>query len=215
MTRKKLYVCNTPPDHAKTHTLSISYITWRILKNPNLRVLIISKTQDLAKDILSAVKDRLDSRTPMFEKLKGDFSPPEGFEGNSTEWRQDRIRLSVDILTSGEKDPTVRAAGMGQQIYGKRADLIVMDDCVDLGNVHNFEQQIKWTQKEVQSRLVVGGTLLIIGTRMASQDFYSEITKPERYPARESSPYTYLSQPAVLEMAPDPEGWVTLWPWSN
>src|SRR5882724_11430984 len=23
MTRKKLYVCNTPPDHAKTHTLSI------------------------------------------------------------------------------------------------------------------------------------------------------------------------------------------------
>jgi hypothetical protein len=215
MTRKKLYVCNTPPDHAKTHTLSISYVTWRILKNPNLRVLIISKTQDLAKDILSAVKDRLDSRTPMFEKLKEDFSPPEGFEGHSGEWRQDRIRLSVDVLTSGEKDPTVRAAGMGQQIYGKRADLIIMDDCVDLGNVHNFEQQIKWTQKEVQSRLVVGGTLLIIGTRMASQDFYSEITKPERYPARGASPYTYLSQPAVLEMAPDPDEWVTLWPWSN
>src|SRR5260221_10620032 len=110
MTRKKLYVCNTPPDHAKTHTPSISYITWRILKNPNLRVLIISKTQDLAKDILSAVKDRLDSPTPMFEELKRDFSPPDGFDGNSSEWRQDRILHSVDVLTSGENDPTVRAA---------------------------------------------------------------------------------------------------------
>jgi len=214
MTRKKLYVCNTPPDHAKTATLSISYVTWRILKNPNLRVLIISKTQDLAKDILSAVKDRLDSRTPMFEELKRDFGPPEGFQNNSSEWRQDRIRLSVDVLSSGEKDPTVRAVGMGQQIYGKRADLIIMDDCVDLSNVHEFEKQIRWTQKEVQSRLVQGGSLLIIGTRMASQDFYSEITKVERY-SRGESPYTCLTQPAVLEMAEDPSDWVTLWPWSN
>ena len=214
-TRKKLYVCNTPPDHAKTHTLSISYVTWRILRNPNLRVLIISKTQDLAKDIVGAIKDRLDSRTPMFEELKNDFGPPEGFENNSREWRQDRITLSADVLTSGEKDPTLRAAGMGQQIYGKRADLILMDDCVDLGNVHEFEKQIRWTQKEVQSRLVVGGSLLIIGTRMASQDLYSEITKPERYPARGASPYTYLSQPAVLETAEDSADWVTLWPWSN
>lgn len=214
-TRKKLYVCNTPPDHAKTHTLSISYVTWRILRNPNLRVLIISKTQDLAKDIVGAIKDRLDSRTPMFEELKRDFGPADGFENNSREWRQDRITLSADVLTSGEKDPTLRAAGMGQQIYGKRADLIVMDDCVDLGNVHEFEKQIRWTQKEVQSRLVVGGSLLLIGTRMASQDLYSEITKPERYPTRQASPYTYLSQPAVLEFGEDPDSWVTLWPWSN
>lgn len=215
MTRKNFYVCNTPPDHAKTHTLSISYVVWRILRNPNIRVLIVSKTQPLAKDILSAIKDRLDSRNHMFEKLKSDFGPAEGFQENSSEWRQDRIRLNSDVLTSGEKDPTVQAVGMGQQIYGKRADLIILDDCVDLGNVHEFDKQIRWIQKEVQSRLVLGGSMLIIGTRMASQDLYSEITKAERYPTRNSSPYTYLTQPAVLEIAADPEDWVTLWPWTN
>ncbi|HET7641718.1 MAG TPA: hypothetical protein VFK47_23605, partial [Ktedonobacteraceae bacterium] len=39
LTRKHMYVCNTPPDHAKTHTISISYVVWRIVKNPNIRVL--------------------------------------------------------------------------------------------------------------------------------------------------------------------------------
>jgi hypothetical protein len=209
-----MYVCNTPPDHAKTHTISISYAVWRIVKNPNIRILIISKTQDLAKDILTAIKDRLDSRVPMFEELKRDFGPVEGYEANSAEWRQDRIRLNTDLLTSGEKDPTVQAKGIGQQIYGKRADLIIMDDCIDGTNVHEFEKQIRWTHKEVQSRLVDGGTLLIIGTRMASQDFYREIMQGHRYP-RGVAPYTLLTQPAVLELDEDPNEWVTLWPKSN
>lgn len=212
---KNLYACNTPPDHAKTQTLSINYVVWRIIKNPNIRVVIISKTQPLAKDILSAIKDRLDSRNPLFEELKRDFGPMGGFQEGSTEWRQDRFRVNPSLLTSGHKDPTCQALGIGQQIYGKRADLVIMDDCVDLGNVHEFEKHIRWIQKEVQSRLVEGGSLLLIGTRMASQDLYGEIIRPERYPARGSSPYTYLSQPAVLEITPDPETWTTLWPWSN
>ncbi len=37
---------------------------------------------------------------------------------------------------SNEKDPTLQALGIGGQIYGARADLIILDDCVTLSNLH-------------------------------------------------------------------------------
>lgn len=215
---RRMYVCNTPPDHAKTTTISTAYVVWRIVKNPNIRVLIISKTQDLAKDILSSIKMCVDEQLPGYEDLKNEFAPACGWHGQSKDWRTDRIKLDPTLITRegvDKKDATVQAKGIGQQIYGKRAELIIMDDCIDLANVHEFEKNIKWTQKEVQSRLILGiGALLIVGTRLASQDFYSELMRPDRYP-KGTPPYTYLSQPAVLEMAEDPEDWVVLWPKSN
>jgi hypothetical protein len=56
--------------------------------------------------------------------------------------------------------------------------------------------------------------VLVVGTRIAPVDLYSEIRKPEHYP-EEVSPWTYFAQPAVLEFDEDPEKWVTLWPRSN
>lgn len=43
---------------------------------------------------------------------------------------------------------------------------------------------------------------------------YSELRNPDRYPD-ETSPWTYLGQPAVLQFADDAHDWVTLWPRSN
>jgi hypothetical protein len=58
------------------------------------------------------------------------------------------------------------------------------------------------------------GTVLVVGTRIAPVDLYSELRKPDYYPDEES-PWTYFSQPAVLEFADDPADWLTLWPRSN
>ena len=55
---------------------------------------------------------------------------------------------------------------------------------------------------------------MVIGTRVAPVDLYSEILKPDRYPDGEC-PWTYFAQPAVLEFADDPQDWVTLWPRTN
>jgi hypothetical protein len=45
-------------------------------------------------------------------------------------------------------------------------------------------------------------------------DLYGEIIKDEYY-GDEDSPWTYLTQPAVLEFHDDPKKWVTLWPRTN
>lgn len=206
---------NTPPEHAKSTTLTINYVTYRICQDPNIRIIIISKTQDMAKKFLRAVKDRLGGINPAYLNITSDFAPEGGFSANSAAWTADAIYISGELRDSGEPSPTVQALGIRGHIYGSRADLILMDDCVDSSNAHDFAKHIDWIQNEVSSRLAYpGGRLLLIGTRLAPVDLYSEIQKPEYY-ADEESPWTYLTQPAVLEYDDDPNKWKTLWPWTN
>lgn len=210
----QMVLINTPPFHSKSMTITINYVTYKIVEDPNIRVLIVSKTGQSANKFLSAIKDRLSSKTRLFEDLKNDFAPAGGYDGNEAVWRNNMIYLNPDLRTRGEKDPTIQALGIGQHIYGARADLIILDDCVDLENAHEFEKQINWIQNIVDSRLEPGGMMIAVGTRLAAQELYSELRNPIWYTDGDI-PWTYLSQPAVLEFAEDPENWVTLWPRTN
>lgn len=212
----EVLIVNTPPEHAKSTTITVNYVTYRICQDPNVRIIIVSKTGDMAIRFLRAVKDRLTSDNPAYAKLQRDFAPEGGFNAGSAAWKANEIYVSSGQRDSGEPSPTVRALGIRGQIYGSRADLIIMDDCVDMGNAHEYEKQIDWIQNEIMSRLAVpGGKLLLVGTRLQPVDLYSEIQKPEYYADDEESPWTYLTQPAVLETADKPEDWVTLWPKTN
>jgi hypothetical protein len=175
--------------------------------------MVVSKTQAMAQKFLLSIKNRLTH--PRYQDLHLAFGPPGGFEKNSDSWKQDLIYLSSESRDSGEKDPTVQAIGIRGHIYGARADLIIMDDCVDHTNAHEYEKQIDWIQSEVMSRIDNdGGKLLVVGTRLRPKDLYSELRDPMRYPD-ETSPWTYFAQPAVLEFTDDPTDWVTLWAKTN
>lgn len=205
-------VINTPPEHAKSTTITVNYLTWRIVQDPSIRILIVSKTQNLASKFLFSIKQRL-AESKAYAELQRDFGPPGGWSEGASTWTSTQIRVAG--VDSGEKDYTVEAVGIGGQIYGTRTDLVVMDDCVDNTNHGQFAAQIDWIQNIVQSRVAdVGGRMLLVGTRMATIDLYSEILKPQYY-SEDESPWTYLTQPAVLEFAEDPADWVTLWPRTN
>lgn len=203
---------NCPPEHSKTITLSVDYVTYRICKDPNVRVVLVSKTQEMAKQFVYAIKQRLTH--PRYSELQADFAPPDGFKGQSAVWQAAQVYLGAASRDSTEKDPTLAALGIGGQIYGARADLIILDDCIILSNANQYESQIRWVQQEVLTRLGPAGRLVVAGTRVDSVDFYRELRNPERYPDGKS-PWTYLAQPAVLQYADDPKDWVTLWPRSN
>jgi hypothetical protein len=210
--RSELLICNTPPEHAKSTTITISYVTYRICQDPNVRIIVVSKTKEMAKKFVYAVKNRLTH--PSYSHLQVDFAPADGFKGSADTWTTDMIYLGGDARDSGEKDPTLLALGMGGQIYGARADLIILDDCVTLANAHEYEKQIDWISQEVLTRLSDQGKLLVVGTRVAPVDLYAALRDPARYPDGQS-PWTYFAQPAVLEFADSPEDWVTLWPQTN
>jgi len=206
---KNYIMCNMPPEHAKSMTVSIDYVTYRIVTNPNIRIKIVSKTQGMAKEFLYAIKQRLTA--PQWAEMQRRYAPVEGYKATSEKWTQDAIYLERE---SGEKDPTVQALGIGGQIYGARCDLIILDDCVTLANAGEYEKQLRWIQQEVLTRVGPTGKILVVGTRVDPMDLYREMRNPERYPDNKS-PWTYLAMPAVLEFADDPEDWVTLWPKSD
>ena len=209
---RDLVMVNMPPEHAKTTSITINYVTYRIAMDPNVRVILISKTADMARKMLYAIKTRLTH--PAYSEMIAAYAPTGGFDKDSEAWNQSMIYVSDNARDSGEKDPTIQALGIRGHVFGARADLIVLDDCVDLSNAHEYEKQIDWIQSEVISRISSNGSMLVVGTRLASKDLYSELRDEHRYPD-ETSPWSYLAMPAVLDFAEDTKDWVTLWPRSN
>ena len=202
--RRRLLM-NVPPEHAKSTTMTVNYAMYKIAMNPNIRIVIISQTQTRAKEFLYSIKQRM-TEEPWL-KMQQVYGPAGGYKETADQWTADRIYLERE---SGEKDPTVQALGIGQQIYGTRADLIIMDDIVSTTNAHEWEKQLNWLQKMVVTRVGSTGTLLIAGTRVSSIDLYKEIRNPEHWTGGKS-PFTYLAMPAVLKFDDKPEKWETLW----
>jgi hypothetical protein len=201
---------NVPPEHAKSTVITVNYCVYRIAMDPNIKITIVSKTQERAKEYLYSIKQRLSHER--WSKMQAVYGGAGGsWKEAADTWKTDRIYLARD---STEKDPTVQALGIGGQITGARSNLIILDDVVTSSNAHEWEKQISWLQREVVTRLGDTGRLLIVGTRMAANDFYREIRNPVHWTGG-VTPFTYLSMPAVLEFNDKPEDWVTLWPKSN
>ena len=198
---------NIPPNHAKSMTVTINYVTYRLARDPNLKAMVVSKTQDQAKKFLYAVKQRMTH--PRYAEFQLNFGPPEGWRANADQWSATKVYLGGDAQ-DGSKDPNIEAVGMGGQIYGNRADLIILDDVVTLANAAAWQSQMDWIRQEVASRLG-DGQLLVVGTRVAPVDLYRELRNPDHY-TDGSVPWSYLSMPAVLRYADEEADWETLWP---
>jgi len=214
--RHRLLV-NVPPEHAKSTVITVNYSTYRIALDPNVRIIVVSKTLVKAREFVYAIKQRLSH--PRWLKFQNAYGPEGGWKQDADTWRTDTVYLGGDARNSSEKDPTIQALGMGGQIYGARADLIILDDCITTANAHEWEKQINWLQKEVITRLGKNGKLLVVGTRIAANDLYKELRNPKHWSGGRS-PFTYMGMPAVLQYAEKPEDWVTLWkesdvPWDG
>ena len=204
---------NVPPNHAKSMTVTINYVTYRVVRDPNISVIVISKTQEQAKKFLYAIKQRLTH--PRYADLQAAFGPVDGYKATADQWSSTRIYLGGEARDNGEKDPTIEALGMGGAVYGSRAHLIVLDDVVTLSNAGEWEKQQDWIRQEIASRLPPGGgQLLVVGTRVAPVDLYKELRNPAHY-TDGKVPWTYLAMPAVLRYGDRPEEAETLWPKSE
>lgn len=214
-------ILNFPPNHGKSTTWTVNWVTWLINRDPSIRIIIVSKTQRLAKQFLLAVKQRLTH--PKYEAMHAAFGPEGGWrsddKADGLAWREDMIY--VRGRDPSEKDPTIQALGIGGQIYGSRADLVVLDDSEDLTNYGSYEAHAEWIAQEVSSRLEpeegdqegTGGRLVILGTRVGGTDVYRHLRDTAK-DLEDDPTYTYFSQPAILENEHSPEWqtWVVLWP---
>ena len=167
-----------PRNHGKSRIGNIAYNMWRLYKNPNMRILILSETRQNAVDMLFMIKD-------LYVKIR-DSKNTEDFiayyvmgDWVGDIWNEDAIR--VKTRTVSETVPTIATAGMESEITSKHFDLICCDDVVGEQNVTTPDQIEK--HKGKISRLTEVGDYdrtgvtdyIFFGTRWHYSDYYSVI----------------------------------------
>lgn len=210
----KAVIVNMPPDHAKSTVWNFQYIVWSIVKNPDIRIAVVSKSQGMAKKFLAQVKFVL-GNAQLFPELHAAFAPKGGWKSDDhadgLAWRDNLIY--VRGREQVEKDPTVEALGIGGHIYGARFDKIILDDIEDFGTASSYEQHGALIGQDIYSRLdKQHGELLVLGTRVGVMDIYRHL-RDEAKTEDDEPFYTYFSQPAILENDTGHSSeWRVLWP---
>lgn len=143
---------------AKSTIFSLSYPIWAILgKQQKKFVLIISKTQAQAKQILQNIKVELERN----ELLRHDLGP---FEEPDDEWRASSIVLS-------QYDARIMVLSADQSMRGlrhrsNRPDLIICDDVEDISSTRtqdNRDKTFNWFTSEIIPAGDIGTKIVLIG----------------------------------------------------
>lgn len=200
MHKKKLILM--PRGHLKSTLITIGYSVFRIVRDPNVRILLLNATWQMAVDFLTEIKRHLTANERLIE-LFGPLA-----EGNE-EWSQDRITLKRK--NHNIKGPTVWAAGVETNLVGSHPDLIIMDDVVSRDNVETQESRDKviLRYKDVLDLLEPGGQLIVIGTRWAEGELYSWLMDKDTGIAES---YDIMIKKAYEGNLTTGEGFVPLWP---
>lgn len=176
-----------PPGSAKSTYASILFPPWFMGRNPEMSVLGVSNTTDLAERFSRRVRNIVSQR---------EFSNV--FEGNG---------LSEDSAAAGNWE-TLRggeffAAGMGSAIAGRRADLGLIDDPIKTRQEADSDRvrqtQWDWYINDFLTRLKPGARQILIQTRWHEDDLGGRILE------REASRWRVIKLP-MLATAEDPLG---------
>jgi len=168
---KKLLIL-MPRGSFKTSVVTVGYCLWRIVRNPNIRILIDSETIGRSKKFLSELKTHIESNEK-FKKLFGDL------KGKET-WS--KTEITVSTRTKNLKEPTVAIAGIDTPAVGLHFDLIIADDLHSEKNVTTKDQidQVIEHYKLLTSILEPDGKMVVIGTRWHDSDLYGYLLEEEK-----------------------------------
>lgn len=160
-----------PRGHQKSTIFSVALTIQEILRNPDIRVKIISATWPLAKDLLHQTKSILEQSA--LPEIFGPFLLPK------CRWTTDVI--DVAQRTKWLKDPTISTGGIDTGKTGGHCDLMIFDDIVTPENT-TTPDQVRKVVDGYQACLPLldpGGKLLIIGTRYVMADIYGYLIENE------------------------------------
>ena len=165
-----------PWGHGKTEQVVIGRTLDEIGKNPNVRIFIVTNTDDNSKArVSSIIKYILYDKD--YQKVYPNVEPAQG-----EDWTKHKIIVKRD---SKSKDGTVEAWGVTSSGTGSRCDMLLFDDPVDMRNAISnpaMRPAVKDCFKNVWlSRLVPNGMIVYIATVWHQDDNTSEILKNKEW----------------------------------
>lgn len=162
-----------PRAHQKSALIAYR-VAWWLTKYPNVTVLYVSATSDLAEAQLKAVKDILTSKR--YRALWPDMVNLE--EGKRARWTNTEIIVDHPLYKEeGVRDPSIKAAGLTTNITGFHADLVVLDDVVVPNNAYTVEgrQKVAALYSQLASIENPGAKEWVVGTRYHPKDLYGTL----------------------------------------
>jgi hypothetical protein len=162
--------------------LTAAYVVWRLWRNPDLKVVIVSANEAFANEIASFIKQIIDH------------------EAGDGLWDELRARpgqrsstLVFDVgPAKADKSPSVKAVGITGQLTGSRGDLVISDDVEVVKNSETelMREKLENKTKEYAAILKPGGEIVYLGTPQSEQSIYRHLPDkgyevrvwPARYP---------------------------------
>lgn len=159
--------------------ITSAYVVWRLLCNPDYRVMVVS-----------ASKERADAFTSFTKKIINEVPECQHLKPRSDQ-RDTMIAFEVNGATP-DHSPSVKSVGITGQLTGSRANEIVADDVEVPNNSATQAQRDKLGElvKEFDAILKPGGIVTYLGTPQNEMSLYNELQNrgydtriwPARYP---------------------------------
>ena len=160
-----------PRAHLKSHMVA-TWCAWIITKHPEITILYVSATAELAQTQLYAIQNILGSS--VYQRFFPEFINPQ--EGKREKWNQ--TKLTIDHRKrreEGIRDATIATAGLTTNTTGWHSDIIVADDLVVPENAYTEEGRSGVSKKSSQFTSIrnAGGFTMACGTRYHPSDVYA------------------------------------------
>ena len=167
-----------PPRHAKSETVTVRYLAWRLERDPKLNIILGSYNQKLANRFSRRIRRIVEERVALSKDRKA-----------MDEW---------ETLARGG----VRAVGVGAGITGFGGGLVVIDDPVknraEAESIVRRDNAWDWFNDDIYTRLEPKATIILIQTRWHEDDLAGRLIKGMENGGEQ---WEIVSLPALAEAA--------------
>ncbi len=160
-----------PRAHLKSHMVA-TWAAWIITRHPEITILYVSATAELAETQLFAIQNILSSSS--YLRYFPEYINPQ--EGRREKWTQRKFSIDhTKRRLEGIRDATVSTAGLTTNTTGWHADVIIADDLVVPENAYTQDGREGVAKKASQFTSIrnAGGFTMACGTRYHPSDVYS------------------------------------------
>lgn len=168
-TSKKLLLVSR--GHVKSNIVTIAWALWKIVRDPNIRILIGSHKEPDAKKFLRTIKSYIESERfqHFYPEIKKAMDGGKPRVWNATEILVER--------TSTTTENTVEVFSQGADVTGRHYELIILDDLVTRESTRSSEliKATKDFHELLQNLLDPGGLEIMLGTRYDYSDEYGRV----------------------------------------
>jgi hypothetical protein len=171
----------SPPRHGKTELLA-HLVLWLIARFPNVRIIWVGPSDEIAELPGQEVLDHLTSNTDLIETFVGpggSFKP----KGKGRAWVKSEMTVSTRTVF-GIKSPTVRFQGRGGTLVSRDADVIIADDIEQDKTVSQpgtREKTRTWASTQLFSRKTKKTAIAVIGSRQHPDDLWQHFLDNEMF----------------------------------